>query len=52
VKALKVLVLDFNRFACSGANVFKDDLNEYANLFALSRLFYATFAKQDVLAWG
>jgi hypothetical protein len=51
VKALKILVLDFNRSACIEAKVFKDDLNEHANLFALSRLFYVTFAKQDILAW-
>ena len=39
VKALKVLVLDFNRSACIEAKIFKDVLNEHANLFALSRLF-------------
>ena len=51
MKALKVLVLDFNRFACSEAEVFKDYFNEHANLFALSRLFYVAFARQNVLAW-
>ena len=51
VKALKVLVLDFNRSACIEAKIFKDVLNEHANLFALSRLFYVTFAEQDIFAW-
>ena len=51
VKALKVLVLDFNRSACIEAKNFKDVLNEHANLFALSRLFYVTFAEQDIFAW-
>ena len=46
VKALKVLVLDFNRSACVEAKVFKDDLKENANLFVLCRLFYVTFANQ------
>lgn len=30
---------------------FKDDLNQHANLLALSRLFYVTFANQDIIAW-
>ena len=51
VKALKILVLDFNRSVCAEAKVFKDDLKEHANLFVLSRLFYVTFANQDTLAW-
>ena len=36
VKAIKVLVLDFYRSACTDAKVFKDILNEYSYLFALS----------------
>ena len=51
VKALKILVLDFNRSACIEGKVYKKDLEEHANLFALSRLFYVTFAKQDIITW-
>ena len=51
VKALKFLVLDFNRSACRQAKIFKNDFKECPNLFALSRLFYVTFAAQSKLTW-
>jgi hypothetical protein len=52
VKALKILVLDFNRSACIEGKVFKNDLKEHANLFALSRLFYVNFAKKRYYRMG
>ena len=50
--ALRILVLDFNRSACLQARSFKEYLQGHENLFALSRLYYVTFARQDKLAWA
>ena len=51
VQELKILVLDFNRSACIEAKVFKSDLISNPSLFALSRLYYVTFAIQAELSW-
>ena len=51
VTALRILVLDFNRSACIDACAFREYLHGHENLFALSRLYYVTFARQDNLSW-
>ena len=50
-EAVKFLVLDFGMDGCNQALKFKDDFEEYPGLFALSRLYYVTFAVQSELTW-
>ena len=47
VEAVKFLVLDFNRDACSDAKEFKEYSENESRLFALSRLYYVNFAVQS-----
>ena len=51
VEAVKFLVLDFNRNACSDADGFKEIFKNRPRLFALSRLYYVNFAVQSKLEW-
>ena len=51
VEAVKFLVLDFNRNACSDADGFKEYFKNRPRLFALSRLYYVNFAVQSKLEW-
>ena len=48
---MKFLVLDFGMDDCSQAFTFQDDFEEYPELYALSRLYYVTFAVQSELTW-
>ena len=51
VKAVKFLVLEFNRDACIDAKDFKEYFRSRPKLFALSRLFFVNFSVQSRLTW-
>ena len=48
---MKFLVLDFGRDACDEALRYKDDFKDCPGLFALSRLYYVSFAVQTEVTW-
>ena len=51
VKEVKFLVLDFGLDGCRQASIYKEDFKEHPDLFALSRLYYVTFAVQSKVTW-